>query len=71
MAEGIGMGFERYVNRAAGRPVVVLVRACHLRPADLVQGSVTANELRVGARCVPLDDDRRGPSSLMVRPWKR
>jgi hypothetical protein len=38
MAEGIGMAFEQYINRAAeGRlmPDAVLVRACHVRAIDL------------------------------------
>jgi hypothetical protein len=38
MAEGIGMAFEQYINRAAeGRlmPDALLVRACHLRAIDL------------------------------------
>jgi hypothetical protein len=38
MAEGIGMAFEQFINRAAeGRlmPDALLVRACHLRATDL------------------------------------
>jgi hypothetical protein len=38
LAEGIGMAFEQYINRAAeGRlmPDALLVRACHLRAIDL------------------------------------